>query len=146
MANFPPLIASSGFDLSKHGVPHIKSQTTLMNLVNAILFKKICGPMNKNEHLWVCTKFIFLHIPTSLMRVAFFDCATPGNSFMINTLHHSYVSGVGHALAFPVVVALNGMMSHISARNATMFLANIDHKSQKVSKSAKKLPYWQKQH
>ena len=71
------------------------------------------------------------------MRVAFFDCATPGNSFMIKAFHHSYVSGVGHALAFPVVVALNGMMSHISARNATMFLANIDHKSQKVSKSAK---------
>ena len=58
----------------------------------------------------------------------------------------SVVSGAGHVLAFPVVVVLNGMMSHISARNATMFLANIDHKSQKVPKSAKKLPYWQKQH
>ena len=26
------------------------------------------------------------------MSVAFFDCATPGNSFMINALHHLYVS------------------------------------------------------
>ena len=38
----------------------------------------------------------------------------------------SVVSGAGHVLVFPVVVALNGMMSHISAHNAITFLANID--------------------
>ena len=51
----------------------------------------------------------------------------------------SVVSGAGHVLAFPVVVVLNGMMSHISARNATMFLANIVHKSQKVFKKCQKM-------
>jgi hypothetical protein len=68
------------------------------------------------------------------------------NVYQDSSVSLSVVSGAGHALVFPVVVALNGMMSHISARNATMFLANIDLKSQKVSQSAKELPYLQKQH
>ena len=49
MADFPPLLASSVFDLKKHDVPQIKSQImrhTLMNLVNTTLFKKICRPMS----------------------------------------------------------------------------------------------------
>ena len=40
MANIPPLLASSIFDLYKHETPQIKSQTmrhTLMNLVNTTL-------------------------------------------------------------------------------------------------------------
>jgi hypothetical protein len=43
MADFPPLLASSAFDLKTHDVPHIKFQPmrhTLMNLFNTTLFKK----------------------------------------------------------------------------------------------------------
>ena len=45
MADFPPLLPSSVFDLSKQDVHQIKSQTFL---------KKICGPIIGNEHSWVC--------------------------------------------------------------------------------------------
>ena len=64
MADFPPLLASSVFDLLKHDVPQIKSHTMrqeLMNLINTTLLKKICGPIIENEHLWVCTK---IHVST----------------------------------------------------------------------------------
>ena len=47
MAEFPPLLASSIFDLYKHETPQIKSQVmrhTLMNLVNTTLFKKYVDP------------------------------------------------------------------------------------------------------
>ena len=41
MADFPPPLASSVFDLKKHNVPQIKSQTqrqALMSLVSTTLF------------------------------------------------------------------------------------------------------------
>ena len=41
----------------------------LMNLVNTNLF--VCGPIIENQHLWVCTKFMCLHIPISLRTVSF---------------------------------------------------------------------------
>mgnify|MGYP001321286267 CR=1 FL=1 len=63
-----------------------------------------------------------------------FDCDQQYRFYISN--YFAVEICVVDVVAFPVVVALNGMMSHISARNATMFLANIDHKSQKVSKSA----------
>ena len=47
MADFPPLLASSVFDLKKHDVPQIASQTMghpLMNLVNTTLFEKYVDP------------------------------------------------------------------------------------------------------
>ena len=47
MADFPPLLASSVFDLYKHDVPQIKSQAmghTLIELVNITLFKKYVDP------------------------------------------------------------------------------------------------------
>ena len=47
MAEFPPLLASSIFDLYKHETPQIKSQVirhTLINLVNTTLFKKYVDP------------------------------------------------------------------------------------------------------
>ena len=43
MADFPPLLATSVFDLYKHDVPRIKSQTmghALMDLANTTLLKK----------------------------------------------------------------------------------------------------------
>ena len=43
MANFPPCLASSIFDLNKHYVPQIKSQTmghALMDLANTTLHRK----------------------------------------------------------------------------------------------------------
>jgi hypothetical protein len=39
----------------------------LMNFVNSTLFQKTCGPIIENEHLWVSTKFMCLHIPISLL-------------------------------------------------------------------------------
>ena len=47
MADFPPLLASSVFDLYKHDVPQIKSQAighALIDLVNTPLFKKYVDP------------------------------------------------------------------------------------------------------
>ena len=45
----------------------IKSQT-MVNLLNTILFQKyVFGPIIEIEHLWVCTKFMCLHIPISLV-------------------------------------------------------------------------------
>ena len=47
MADFPPLLASSIFDLYKHKSPQIKSQImrhTLMNLVHTTLSKKYVDP------------------------------------------------------------------------------------------------------
>ena len=31
-------------------------------------FRKICGPIIEKEHLWVCSKFMCLHIPLSLRK------------------------------------------------------------------------------
>ena len=48
-------------------------QHALMNLVITTLFKKyICGAIIKSEHLWVCTKFMHLHIPMSLHKTKYF--------------------------------------------------------------------------
>ena len=63
MADISLLFASSGFDLTKHDVPQIKSHNmrhALMNLVNTTLFEK--------KHLWVCTKFMCLHIPVQELK------------------------------------------------------------------------------
>ena len=38
----------------------------LINLADTTLFKKMCGPIIEDDHLWVCTKFMCLHIPISL--------------------------------------------------------------------------------
>ena len=62
----------------------MQSQTmrhTLMNLVDTTLFKKICGPIIGNERLWVCTKFMCLHIPISLLCIQ--------NIVQVPTLHYS---------------------------------------------------------
>ena len=48
MAYFPPLLASSIFDLYKQETLQIKSQTmrhTSMNLVNTTYLRKLCGPI-----------------------------------------------------------------------------------------------------
>ena len=71
MADFPPCLASSVFDLYKHYVPQMKSQImghALMDLANTILNKKVFGPIIENEQLWVCTKMECLHIPISLLQ------------------------------------------------------------------------------
>ena len=71
MADFPLLLNILVFDLKKLDAPQIKSQTmghTLTNLVNKTLFEKICEPIIKNEHLWICTKYMCLHIPVSLTQ------------------------------------------------------------------------------
>ena len=47
MADFPPLLASSVFKLSKHDVPQIAFQTmrySLMNFVNTTFFEKYVNP------------------------------------------------------------------------------------------------------
>ena len=62
MADFPPLLASSIFDLYKQETPQIKSQT----------MRHDCGPIIENEHLWVCTRFMFLYIPISLNKTFLF--------------------------------------------------------------------------
>ena len=61
MADFPPLLASSVFELQKYDVPEIKSET-----MGHTLILKVCGPIIKSEHLWVYTKFMCLHILISL--------------------------------------------------------------------------------
>ena len=84
MADFPPLLPSSVFDLSKQDVHQIKSQTiqhALMNLVDKLFLKKTCGPIIGNEHLWVCTKFMCLQTPISLLSIQ--------NSVQVPTLHYS---------------------------------------------------------
>ena len=42
---------------------------------------KICGPIIRNEHLWVCTKFMCLHIPISLLCIQ--------NNAQVPKLHYS---------------------------------------------------------
>ena len=77
MADFPPLLASSIFDLYKQETLQIKSQTmrhTSMNLVNTTYLRNMWT--NKNEHLWVLTKFnscvYNLHIPLSLSQTNYY--------------------------------------------------------------------------
>ena len=35
---------------------------------------KICGPIIKGKHLWICTKFMHLHIPISLFKNQNWQC------------------------------------------------------------------------
>ena len=51
MADFPPLVTFSVFELYNHEVPQIKSHT----------MRHPWRPIIKNGHLWVCTKMLSLH-------------------------------------------------------------------------------------
>ena len=103
MADFPPLLASSVFDFSKHYVPQIQSQTMrhpLVNLLKHNFISKICGPIIEIEHLWVCTKFMCLHEyiflypwSTGMKQVFFYQIISECNSqFWFNVM--SWVSRI----------------------------------------------------
>ena len=72
MADFLHLLASSVFLFIKtwcisHLISDLAARIDEFSYHNFIL--KICGPIIENEYLWVCTKFMCLHIPIFLLCI-----------------------------------------------------------------------------
>ena len=72
MAEFPPCLTFWLIKTLYHKLKSDLAARTDEFIYNNFIWI-ICGPIIKSQHLWVCTKFLHLHFPISLIFQHFYE-------------------------------------------------------------------------